>query len=260
MYRLSSTSPISILLSLLFLTCLLFSPTNKIHAASITVNATCSLSDAITSANTDTATGGCVAGSGADTITLTGNITLSATLPNITSQITIAGASHSISGADRYRIFYVERNGDFTVNNLTLMNGRTNGEGGAIFNYGTLTVNNSISVITERSCVVARLSTKAHSLSTAALSTGIARRQQTVSAMAVQSKDGLGQIHRLPTALFMRTRLLDPVARSTITTDLPSRTARSSVTYPLPVLQFVPTAGPCGCVIASSAAIAVACL
>ena len=37
-------------------------------AATIPVNANCTLIDAITAANTDTATGGCPAGSGVDTI------------------------------------------------------------------------------------------------------------------------------------------------------------------------------------------------
>ena len=56
----------------------------EVRAASITVdksavddtNGTCELADAITAANTDTATNGCTAGSGADTITLGVNITL----------------------------------------------------------------------------------------------------------------------------------------------------------------------------------------
>jgi hypothetical protein len=39
-----------------------------VQAATIAVGGSCSLVDAITAANTDTATGGCVAGSGADTI------------------------------------------------------------------------------------------------------------------------------------------------------------------------------------------------
>ena len=43
-------------ISLIFLTCILFSPTQIIHAASIAVNSSCSLADAITAANTDTAT------------------------------------------------------------------------------------------------------------------------------------------------------------------------------------------------------------
>ena len=63
------------------------------QAANITVNSTCSLADAITAANTDTATGGCQAGSGDDTITLTGNITLGAELPEIASTITVEGTS-----------------------------------------------------------------------------------------------------------------------------------------------------------------------
>ena len=111
--------------------------------ATLTVNGSCSLADAITAANTDTATGGCIAGSGADTITLSAAITLSATLPKVASPITIEGASYSISGADSHRIFYVESNGDLTVNNSTLVNGRTSFEGGAIFNHGRLRVNNS---------------------------------------------------------------------------------------------------------------------
>lgn len=40
------------------------SPAPAAHAASISVGGSCTLVDAITAANTDTATGGCVAGSG----------------------------------------------------------------------------------------------------------------------------------------------------------------------------------------------------
>ena len=42
---------------------MLIHPGAPVHAADITVNATCSLADAITAANTDTATGDCPAGS-----------------------------------------------------------------------------------------------------------------------------------------------------------------------------------------------------
>src|SRR6185503_709192 len=78
------------------------------QAASITVNGSCSLINAITAANTDTATGGCAAGSGADTISLPGGtITLTSVnnfaspynpngLPRITSAITIAGNGTTI--------------------------------------------------------------------------------------------------------------------------------------------------------------------
>ena len=110
MDRISSIRPKSLLMAFIITTFLFHLPTHKIHAASLTVTASCSLTDAITAANSDTATGGCIAGSGADTITLSAAIALSAALPNITSTITIAGAGYSISGADSYRIFYVESN------------------------------------------------------------------------------------------------------------------------------------------------------
>ena len=62
-------------LYVLIITLILFArPIPGVHAASITVNASCSLDDAITAANTDRATGSCPAGNGADTIRLTGNI------------------------------------------------------------------------------------------------------------------------------------------------------------------------------------------
>ena len=121
---------------------LAFSSSETVFAASITVNTNCSLADAITAANTDTATGGCLAGSGADTITLSVGLTLSAELPNISSEITIEGAGFTISGDDSYRIFYVGSSGDLTVNHLIVSKGSAT-HGGAIRNFGTLTVNHS---------------------------------------------------------------------------------------------------------------------
>ena len=46
------------------------------RAAVISVNATCSLPNAIIAANTDSAVGGCSAGSGADSITLPADVVL----------------------------------------------------------------------------------------------------------------------------------------------------------------------------------------
>ena len=123
----------------------------EVRAASITVdksavddtNGTCELADAITAANTDTATNGCTAGSGADTISLGVNITLSAELPDITSEITIEGANYDIDGNDEYQIFYVD-GGDLTLNNITLTGGDGGSFGGAIdTDGGSLTVTNS---------------------------------------------------------------------------------------------------------------------
>lgn len=123
-----------------------------VKAASITVdktadddtNGSCTLWDAITAANTDTATNGCPAGSGADTITLAVNITLSADLPKITTEITIEGADYDIDGNDEHHIFWID-GGDFTVNNITLTGGDSGSYGGAINaeDGSTLTVTNS---------------------------------------------------------------------------------------------------------------------
>ena len=119
----------------------LFLGAQTASAANITVNSSCSLADAITASNTDTATGGCTAGSGVDTISLSGDITLSAALPQITTGVTINGNGHSIDGASTYRIFHINTpyNSDgnsaaqriFAINNLTMRNGFAS-EGGTI--------------------------------------------------------------------------------------------------------------------------------
>lgn len=112
-------------------------------AATITVDGTaCTLADAITAANTDTATGGCPAGSGADTLALPINstITLSTVnstvgsldsgLPLITSDITIEGNGttierSSVPGTPDFDIFHVNRTGDLTLNQATIRGGST---------------------------------------------------------------------------------------------------------------------------------------
>ena len=120
----------------------------------------CDLIDAINAANSDSASGTCPAGSGADTITLLSDITLSAInntnnfgsngLPQITSDITIEGDGHTLSraaGASLFRFFDVDASGTLTLNRLTLHNGdaldANASIAGAIFNWGTVTVNNS---------------------------------------------------------------------------------------------------------------------
>ena len=109
--------------------------------ADIAASAKCSLADAITAANTDTATGGCPAGrGGADEITLTTDHTLTESLPAITSEIYLLGGGHTINGANRYRIFRVSRGGRLHVNNANLSDGKAD-DGGAIKveNSGKLT-------------------------------------------------------------------------------------------------------------------------
>ena len=82
--------------------------------------------------NMDAPSGGCPAGNGADTISLARDILLFAPLPAITSDITIQGKGHTISGDSKFRIFDVDR-GHLTIKNLTLIDGNApTGRGGAI--------------------------------------------------------------------------------------------------------------------------------
>ncbi len=131
--------------SILFILILSFLmlPVEQVDAASITVDENCSLSDAIVAANTDAAVGGCAAGSGADAIALTMNITLAAALPPIAADVAIEGNSYSISGNDAYGIFAVNGS-SLTINNLTITDGFSSTAGGGIsVLHGSLTLSNS---------------------------------------------------------------------------------------------------------------------
>ena len=124
---------------------------------------TCSLANAITTANTNTATGGCTISPGTGTIALViaGNQTLTAELPRVTAGMAFTSATptaSTISGDGKHRLFFI---GDDThaptvsFSNLTLSGGVANGGtsndgggagaglGGAIFMYnGNLSVSN----------------------------------------------------------------------------------------------------------------------
>lgn len=115
--------------------------------APITVNAGCTLAQAINEANGATqGVGGCAPGSdgagaeGHDTIVLTGDITLTAHLPNIRSHITIEGNGFTIDGDNKYRPFETSVPISLTLNDMTLTNGRAKygREGGAILMRGQL--------------------------------------------------------------------------------------------------------------------------
>ncbi|UCC62760.1 MAG: DUF11 domain-containing protein [Anaerolineae bacterium] len=135
------------------------------HAATIAVTSTadtvaddgqCTLREAITAANTDTASGDtageCVAGSGDDAIDLTGvsgTIHLTGSLPEIISNIVFNGPGQNNltvrrnTGGD-YRICTIEVNAAVTISGLTLSSGRVVGDhGGGIYSAGTLTLSNS---------------------------------------------------------------------------------------------------------------------
>ncbi|MBA2591812.1 MAG: right-handed parallel beta-helix repeat-containing protein [Pseudomonadota bacterium] len=121
----------------------------------------CALVDAITAANADEQMGGCLAGSGVDTISLPpGSIqTLTSEnnysggyngLPVITSAIVIQGNGGTIrraSSAPQFRIVAVDPNGDLSLRDITLSGGAAAGDGdrpgGGVFNEGALTLINS---------------------------------------------------------------------------------------------------------------------
>ncbi len=114
----------------------------------------CTLRDAIASANTDTAVAGCVAGGSTDTISfdpsiLPGTIILGSELL-ITAGVTIQGSMTDrlvISANNGSRIFNIDDGfnntnvSPVTLERLTLSDGNTSGEGGAIRNRDVLIVN-----------------------------------------------------------------------------------------------------------------------
>ena len=128
-------------------------------AATITVNSLadtgatgiCVLRDAITSANTMTATNGCAAGTGNDTIqfSLTGTISLASTLPQVTASIlTIKGPASpgiTLDGGGQVQVMTVASGATLNLNDLTIADAgaQVSVVGGGIDNSGTLTVTNS---------------------------------------------------------------------------------------------------------------------
>ena len=167
-----------VLALLLALMSLYLGPIPVARAATITVNTTddelntdpaeCSLREAITAANTDTAYGGCTAGSGADTITLpAGYYTLTIAGANeednatgdldITDDLTINGdgegitiiqaGTSSVNGIDRVLDVHSSAN-PVEINDVRIRCGKApfmagEVDGGGIRNRGTLTLNNS---------------------------------------------------------------------------------------------------------------------
>ncbi len=135
-----------------------------ILAGTITVDSTtCTLIDAITTANTDTNIGGCtISGTvgGADTIELPANSIINLTevnnsylgdngLPVISSTVTIAGNESTIQRSNSittpFRIMAVNSSGNLTLNDVTLTNGQvlTDTDGGGLLNTGTTIINDS---------------------------------------------------------------------------------------------------------------------
>ena len=113
-----------------------------IQATEIELGTGCSLMDAISAANTDMVVDRCAAGHGADTILLSADVSLEKALPLVTSVITIEGGNFTIRGSQTH-IIGVNQRGNLTLNEVTIIGGKS-GWGGAIGNLGgKLTINNS---------------------------------------------------------------------------------------------------------------------
>src|SRR5262249_14974698 len=133
--------------------------TITVNSLSDVANATdglCTLREAITAANSNTASGAiageCAAGSssGSDAIDMTGlagTINLTSALPQITGDTTITGPPSALitvtrsPGGGNYRILAVT-SGIVSISNLSLTNGNSPSAGGGILNGGTLTLTN----------------------------------------------------------------------------------------------------------------------
>jgi len=126
----------------------------------------CTLREAITAANSDTASGAtigeCAAGAGADIITFAADYTITlvgSQLPAVTSEMTITGngAANTIIQASAntntatYRVMQVTSTGNLTLDGVTVRHGRcagscntfTNTAGGILNHGGTLTMTDS---------------------------------------------------------------------------------------------------------------------
>lgn len=136
--------------------CLAASGVQPVLAGTITVDGTCTLVDAITTANSDTNTGGCVQTgtvSAADSIVLTVDTTLTASnnstygptgLPVISSMITITGNGHTIErdpgDPDVFRLIAINSAGNLTLQDTTLSGGVTGANGGGVYSFGQLRI------------------------------------------------------------------------------------------------------------------------
>ena len=120
---------------------------NTLLDSSVASDGVCSLREAINNANakSDTTGGDCAPGTGNDTIafTVSGTIAVASTLPAIANTVEIDGTGQTIvidgGGANSILV----NSGVLTLNNLTISNAATTGNGGGVQNNGNLTVTNS---------------------------------------------------------------------------------------------------------------------
>ncbi len=107
---------------------LLLLPASQAHAVDITVSSSCTLPNAVASAAADSATGGCPAGSGDDTIILNGNVSLASEIQitAATGSITINGNGNRIDAGGSGRHFRLRTALTLNLNNVQVINGNEN--------------------------------------------------------------------------------------------------------------------------------------
>ncbi|RLE21168.1 MAG: hypothetical protein DRJ50_09615 [Actinobacteria bacterium] len=138
------------LLTGLILLTLLLLPSAFSSAEIVVDEETCTLIDAILAANTDSPSGGCPAGDGADTIVLTVDVTLREPYTTsfggmgvpvpVNDELTIRGNFHTIrraDGAPQFR-FMGAGSDEVRLEDLTLTNFSTAWDGGALFTPSSL--------------------------------------------------------------------------------------------------------------------------
>jgi hypothetical protein len=123
---------------------------SKSPAATIVVNGNnpgtdCTLDDAIIAANTNTATGNCIAGTGDDILDIQVDINLTAPAPTISSTMTLEGNDNTIAGNDTFGpLLTVSATGEMNLNDATVSHGNSaNYGGGVLITDGSVTINNS---------------------------------------------------------------------------------------------------------------------
>ncbi len=137
--------------------CLMGFSASRAFAAGINVDATCTLRQAIYSANNDNAVSNsdCEDGSGADTIYITEDATSNGVyavqwhLHIITTEITIEGNNFTIDGGDKYDIFRASENAKLTLNNMTLTRGAVDTVGNLLYIDSNAIVNINNSSLTD---------------------------------------------------------------------------------------------------------------
>ena len=100
---------------------------SQVSAAIINTSSSCSLADAIASAINDSATGGCPAGSGDDTINLDASVNISADFEITGGVLTINGNGYTIDANQNDRHFTMSGGATLNLNNIILTGGRKDG-------------------------------------------------------------------------------------------------------------------------------------